>query len=129
MSRKTPLGTVKGLGSAKSGNEHWWSQRMSAVALLPLGLWLILSLARLAHNGLTDYASLAQWVSMPFNAMMLVAALLVLLYHSQLGVQVVIEDYAAEGASRIGALMLQKFLHLIIAVIGVFSVLKIAFGA
>jgi len=72
---------------------------------------------------------MAAWVSSPFNAMMLVATLLVVLYHSQLGVQVVIEDYAAEGASRVGALMLQKFLHLIIAVIGVFCVLKLAFGA
>lgn len=129
MSRKTPLGRVKGLGSAKSGSHHWWSQRMSAVALLPLGLWLILSLARLAHSGATNYANLSAWVSSPFNAMMLIATLLVVLYHSQLGVQVVIEDYAAEGSSRIGALMMQKFLHLIIAVIGVFSVLKLAFGA
>ncbi len=129
MSRKTPLGRVKGLGSAKSGSHHWWSQRMSAVALLPLGLWLILSLARLAHIGATDYSSLSAWVSSPFNAMMLVATLVVVLYHSQLGVQVVIEDYAAEGSSRVGALMLQKFLHLILALIGVFSVLKLAFGA
>ncbi len=129
MSRKTPLGRVKGLGSAKSGSHHWWSQRMSAVALLPLGLWLILSLARLAHSGATNYANLSAWASSPFNAMMLIATLLVVLYHSQLGVQVVIEDYAAEGSSRIGALMMQKFLHLIVAVIGVFSVLKLAFGA
>lgn len=102
---------------------------MSAVALLPLGAWLILSLARLVHRGATDYGSLVVWVQEPFNAMMLVATLLVVLYHSQLGVQVVLEDYAAEGASRVGSLMVQKFLHLIIAVIGVFSVLKIAFGA
>lgn len=129
MKHKTPLGTVKGLGSAKSGNEHWWSQRMSAVALLPLGLWLIFSLAMLANSGATDYATLTNWASAPFNAMMLVATLLVVLYHSSLGVQVVIEDYAAEGSSRVGALMLQKFLHLVVAVIGVFSVLKLAFGA
>ncbi len=129
MSKKTPLGTVKGLGSAKSGNHHWWSQRMSAVALLPLGLWLILSLASLAHNGATDYASLVAWIQNPFTAMMLVTTLLVVLYHSHLGVQVVLEDYAAEGVSRVGSLMLQKFLHLILAVIGVFSVLKLAFGA
>jgi succinate dehydrogenase / fumarate reductase membrane anchor subunit len=61
--------------------------------------------------------------------MMLIATLLVVLYHSHLGVQVVLEDYAAEGVSRVGSLMLQKFLHLILAVIGVFSVLKLAFGA
>ncbi len=129
MSKKSPLGTVKGLGSAKSGNDHWWSQRMSAVAMVPLGLWLILSLAVLAHNGTTDYASLVAWIREPFTAMMLVVTLLVVLYHSQLGVQVVLEDYAAEGFSRVGSLMMQKFLHLILAVIGVFSVLKLAFGA
>ncbi|MFK8030550.1 MAG: succinate dehydrogenase, hydrophobic membrane anchor protein [Gammaproteobacteria bacterium] len=129
MSRKTPLGNVKGLGSAKSGSGHWWSQRMSAVALLPLGLWLIFSIATLVHNGASDYNSFALWVSAPFNAMMLVSTILVVLYHSQLGIEVVIEDYAPEGVSRIGGLMIQKFLHLIVAVIGVFSVLKLAFGA
>lgn len=129
MSKKSPLGAVKGLGSAKSGSGHWWSQRMSAVAMVPLGLWLILSLALRAHDGLTDYASLVAWIRDPFTAMMLIATLLVVLYHSHLGVQVILEDYAAEGASKVGSLMLQKFLHLILAVIGVFSVLKIAFGA
>lgn len=129
MSKKSALGAVKGLGSAKSGSGHWWSQRMSAVAMVPLGLWLILSLALLAHNGRTDYASLMAWIRDPFTAMMLTATLLVVLYHSQLGIQVILEDYAKDGASKVGSLMLQKFLHLILAVIGVFSVLKIAFGA
>lgn len=129
MKHKTPLGAVRGLGSAKKGSGHWWAQRVSAVAMLPLGLWLIFSLARLAHVDMINFSALQHWASIPLNAMLLIATIVVACYHSQLGVEVVLEDYAEKGASRVVALTLQKFLHIAAAVIGVYSVLKISFGA
>ncbi len=126
---KTPLGKVLGLGSAKHGSEHWWSQRVSAIALAPLGLWLVSSLVRLSHLDGLNYTVLSNWVSVPLNTMLLAATLVVLLYHSHLGVQVVLEDYATKGWSRTTALIIQKYLHVALGVIGIYSILKIAFGA
>ena len=121
----TPLSRVLGLGSAKDGVQHWWSQRLSAVALAFLGLWLIF-----AFLGLEDlsYANVASWMRSPFNSILMILTLLTMGYHSQLGVQMVIEDYVHAATLKVSALILTTFAHIGIVVAGVFGVLKIALG-
>src|SRR5512143_632382 len=126
MSLATPLHRVLGLGTAKGAAEHWWAQRLTAVALVPLGLWFASSLATLA--GL-DYAAVAAWVHRPVTSILLILFVGAAAYHSFLGVQVVIEDYVAGKASRVVTLMASAFAHTGLAVAAVFSILKIAFGS
>ncbi|ULQ46586.1 succinate dehydrogenase, hydrophobic membrane anchor protein [Flagellatimonas centrodinii] len=121
MSLRSPLSRARGLGSAKEGVHHFWVQRVSAVALVPLALWFVFSVARFAGN---DFAVVRHWVSDPSVAVTLILFLAVTLYHSALGIQVVIEDYIHRG--RIVALMLSKFLHVIVAAASIFAVLKVA---
>ena len=125
MNLITPLNRVLGLGSAKGGTEHWWVQRLTAVALVLLGLWLALSLAAL---DLQSFASLVNWIRQPITSVLLVLAVSTALYHSYLGVQVVVEDYV-HGKAKVVALVLSAFVHAFFAVAGLFSIMKIAFGA
>ena len=125
MSLVTPLNRVLGLGTAKGAAEHWWSQRLTAVALLPLGLWFAVSLATLPNF---DYATVASWVQRPVTSILLILFVAAVGYHSFLGVQVVIEDYVAGKASRAAALMASAFAHTGLAAAAVFAVLKVAFG-
>ncbi|WKZ11036.1 MAG: succinate dehydrogenase, hydrophobic membrane anchor protein [Gammaproteobacteria bacterium] len=122
MSLRTPLGRALGLGSAKAGFGHWWSQRVSAAALVPLGLWFVLSIAGLPS---TDYWAVAAWVGEPLHAILLILLLVSLLYHSSLGVQVIIEDYV-RGAARISALVLVQFAHVVMAVAGIYAIVMLA---
>jgi succinate dehydrogenase / fumarate reductase membrane anchor subunit len=126
MGMRTPLGRVLGLGSAKSGYGHWWGQRLSAVALTPLGLWFVVSVLGLTS---TDYWAAAAWVGEPVNAILLILLLLTLLYHSNLGVQVVIEDYVHHRGAKVVALVLTRFSHALMAVAGVYSVVVLSIGA
>lgn len=125
MNLITPLNRVLGLGSAKGGTEHWWVQRLTAVALVPLGLWLALSLAAV---DLASFTSITSWIQQPMTSVLLVLAVLTALYHSYLGVQVVVEDYV-DGGLKIALLVVSTFAHAFFAVAGLFSILKIAFGA
>jgi succinate dehydrogenase / fumarate reductase, membrane anchor subunit len=125
MSMQSPLGRVLGLGSAKSGYEHWWGQRLSAVALAPLGLWFLASVLGLAS---TDYWAVAAWAGEPLNAILLVLLLVTVLYHSSLGVQVVIEDYVHHGPAKVGALVIARFAHMALGVAGVYSVITLSVG-
>jgi succinate dehydrogenase / fumarate reductase membrane anchor subunit len=122
----TPLNRVLGLGSAKSGAEHWWLQRVTAAALAALGLWLAVALASLPDY---TFATVIAWVRHPTTAIMLFLAVITASYHSYLGVQVVLEDYVHGAAMKIVSLVLSLFAHFEVAVIGVYSVAKIAFGA
>ena len=122
----TPLNRVLGLGSAKEGVEHWWRQRLTAVALAVLGSWLAVSFCML---GDFSFAVVTAWLGAPLNAVLMILTLLTLAYHSQLGVRVVIEDYVHGHGTKLVSLAAMTFAHVILAVAGVFSVLKIAFGA
>jgi len=123
MKFRTALYNVRGLGSAKSGTHHWWMQRVTAIALIPLMLWLAWSLARL--SGL-DYAAALAWVRSPTTSVLLISTLLALVYHAKLGLQVVIEDYVhAEGVKFISLIAI-KFLCLLLALTGVLAVLRIS---
>jgi succinate dehydrogenase / fumarate reductase, membrane anchor subunit len=126
MSLRSPLGRARGLGSAKEGVHHFWVQRVSAVALVPLSLWFVFSVAQLAGG---DYAAVRHWVSAPSVAVTLVLFLGAALYHSMLGVQVVVEDYVAHEGARIATLLLMKFIHVVVAAASIFAVLKVALGA
>jgi succinate dehydrogenase / fumarate reductase membrane anchor subunit len=126
MSLRHPLGVARGLGSAKSGTAHWWAQRVSAIALIPLSLWFAGSVLHLA---LADYVVVITWLHTPWVAVLLSLFLVTLLYHGYLGVQVVVEDYVHAEWLKITSLLGLKFLCILLAAAGVFTALRIAFGA
>jgi succinate dehydrogenase / fumarate reductase membrane anchor subunit len=126
MSLMTPLNRVLGLGTGKGAAEHWWMQRMTAVALLPLGLWLAYELLTLPGF---DYTSVAAWVREPVTSILLILLVVAAGYHSSLGVQVVIEDYVTGKGSRAATLMASTLAHVALTIAAVFAVLKIAFGS
>ena len=121
----TPLSKVKGLGSAKEGTTHFWRQRMTALILIPLVLWIAFSLAALP----LDHATLVSWIQQPLVSIALVLLIVSTFYHAQLGLQVVIEDYVSSHSLRTLILLGSNFLCLLFGIVGVISVLKIAFGA
>ena len=126
MSLVSPLNKVIGLGSAKEGAEHWWMQRLSAVALIPLGLWFSFALGAMDQ---LDYSSVVEFIRYPVNSILLVLALIALTYHSQLGVQVVVEDYVHSSSLKIITIVAVSFAHILVAVAGIFAILKVALGA
>jgi succinate dehydrogenase / fumarate reductase membrane anchor subunit len=126
MSLKTPLGRVLGLGSAKEGTDHWWGQRVSAIALVLLGSWFVYSLLRL--DSLT-YLDVIRFIGMPLNAVLLSLLSLTLAYHSYLGVQVVIEDYVHAPGTKVVSLLLSRFAHIFVAIAAVYAILVIGIGS
>jgi succinate dehydrogenase / fumarate reductase, membrane anchor subunit len=125
MSLRSPLGRVLGLGAAKEGAGHWWSQRVSSVGLLLLAPWFVVALLGL---GSLDHTAVLAWIGRPVNAILLVLLIGTMAYHSQLGVQVVVEDYVAHKGAKIATLLIVNFLHVVAAVLGIFAVLRIAFA-
>ena len=125
MSLRSPLGQVLGSGSAKDGTEHWWAQRVTAVALLILGSWFLISIMRLDSFA---YDSMVDWAGRPFNSVMLLLLSLTLAWHSALGVQVVIEDYVYGPFIKVVSLLLNRFAHAFLAIAAVVAILKIALG-
>ncbi len=123
---RTPLSKAKGLGSANDGVEHFWVQRLTALALIPITLWFCFSVASLPN---ADYAAVAAWLSSPFNAAMMIITVIISFHHAQLGLQVIIEDYVSCHAKRTAAIIAVKFGCFLFGVIGVVSVLKVAIGA
>ncbi len=127
MARKytrSPLARAGGLGSTKEGVEHWWRERVTAVALVPLTLWFATSI--IAHSG-SDYAVFVTWLKTPSAALMMVLLLIVLFYHTALGLQVIIEDYV-HSAAKIPALVLIRLGCFALAAAGILAVLRIVFG-
>ena len=121
---RSPLGRVRGFGSAKEGVNHWWGQRIAGVALVPLILWFVIALIQ--HTG-ADRAVVVAWLHQPVTAVVMVLMLVASFYHMALGVQVVIEDYVHTEFTKITLLVLDKFLCAILAAAGIFAVLRIAF--
>jgi succinate dehydrogenase / fumarate reductase membrane anchor subunit len=125
MSFRSPLAQARGLGSAKEGTSHWWMQRLTALALLPLVGWLMVSVLQLVG---ADYLAIKNWVANPFNSIALICLMLALSYHSSLGVQVVTEDYLRrQWLSRL-IIITVYFLKVLIAVTSIYAILKISFG-
>ena len=126
MSLQSPLGKFLGHGSAKSGTEHWWAQRVTSVALVPLCVWFVFAL--LGMGGDYSHASVSAWVAQPFNAIFLILLVITLLYHSQLGMQVVFEDYIHTGWLYVATMMVSKFAHVVAGVACLYSIVIISVG-
>jgi len=120
---RSKLGQVRGLGSTREGVHHWWAQRMSSVALLPLSLWFIYSLITLTGS---DYVAFQAWMSEFGNAVFTVLLLVAMFHHAQLGLQVVIEDYVHSELWKMGMLLFVKYGSVLFAASGVFAVFKIS---
>lgn len=120
---RSALGRVRGLGSAKSGVHHWWVQRMTAVALVPLCLWFIFAVFALSGEPLVTVQA---WIARPINTVLLLCLIGALFHHLQLGMQVVIEDYIHEDGVRLVALIAMRAGVVLLALTAAVSVLKVA---
>lgn len=126
MSLRSPLGQVLGSGSAKQGVHHWWVQRLTSLALVPLSLWFLVSLFTLPSLG---HAAVAAWMAQSSTAPLLILLVLVGAWHSHLGVRVVVEDYVHGAFARTVTLIVLSFAHVLIGAAGVVAVLRVALGA
>ncbi|HEV2702538.1 MAG TPA: succinate dehydrogenase, hydrophobic membrane anchor protein [Steroidobacteraceae bacterium] len=126
MSLQTPLGRVRGLGSAGNGVHHWWVQRLTALALVPLAIWLLVSLLTLPA---LDFVTVVTWIAGTWTASLLTLFVLIACWHSSLGIQVIFEDYVQDHGLKTLILVLSGFVHAVLAALGVFAVLRIAFGS
>lgn len=122
---RTPIHRAVGLGSAKSGSAHWWSQRITAAALVPLMLWLTGSLISLAGR---DYHAFIGWLHNPITVVLLSLLLIALFRHTVLGLEVIAEDYIHACGLKIITIGLLRFAGVILAASGIFAMLVIAFG-
>lgn len=125
MQVRSPLARARGFGAAQNGTSHWWSQRISALALIPLTFWFVFSLV--THVG-GDYAATVAWISAPTTVVLLIIYLAVTFYHSQLGLQVVVEDYVHHEWLKLGTRIILQFINVIVAVAAILSVLWISLG-
>jgi succinate dehydrogenase / fumarate reductase membrane anchor subunit len=124
MSLRSPLGRVRGLGSAREGVGHWWAQRVTAIALVPLTVWFVTALLCIAQ---AEYGLVRAWIAQPFTTVLLVALLFSTFYHATLGLQVVIEDYIHQESVKLAALLVMKFLLILLGGSAILAVLRIAF--
>ena len=122
---RSALGRARGLGSAKEGMHHWWAQRLTALALIPLTVWFVASLIGLAGAGHEDFVL---WLANPVNATAMILFLAIAFHHAQLGVQVALEDYVASHALRTTSVIVVKFLCFGLAAFSIVSTLIVAFG-
>ncbi len=123
MSIRTPLAHVRGLGAAKDGTHHWWMQRVTSIALVPLVLWFIISLLAVSQ---ADYDTFRHWLSNPYRAGAMVALLATVFYHASLGMQVIYEDYVRPEGAKFIALLVTQFVLFLLGAISIVAVLKIA---
>ncbi|MBP0463529.1 succinate dehydrogenase, hydrophobic membrane anchor protein [Roseomonas sp. PWR1] len=120
---RSPLGRVRGLGAARGGTHHWWMQRVTSIALLPLTLWLVFSLAGMPDSTWQEATS---WIGRPFNAVLLLAFLAAAFHHTAAGLQVVIEDYLRPELARMGAILAVKGACALLWLAATLAVLRIA---
>lgn len=125
MRLRTPLAQARGLGAARDGIHHWWTQRLTALALIPLSLWLGASIITITR---ADYPTAVEWVQSPVVAVLLLLFIAVAFYHAQLGMQVVLEDYVHGGWAKVATIILSKFLMIALAFVAGFAVLRVALG-
>jgi len=123
MDMKTPISKVRGLGSAKSGTEHVWMQRVTAVALVPLVIWFMASVVQMTT---ADYFTVRAWLASPVSAILMILFIVAGLYHLRLGLQVIVEDYIHTRGMKVALELLILYGCSIIALACVFSILKIA---
>jgi succinate dehydrogenase / fumarate reductase membrane anchor subunit len=120
---RSDLGRVRGLGSAKEGVGHWWAQRVTAIALIPLSIWFVASLVFLTD---IDHATAMQWLGSPITLGLMALFLVALIYHAVLGLQVVVEDYIHGHATKLILLLLVQFAGFALGAAGIVAMLVIA---
>ena len=123
---RSPLGRALGLGSAKEGVEHWWRQRTTALALVPLTIWCVIWVIAMAG---ADLAAMVAWMHNPISAVLMIVLIVATFYHAALGLQVVIEDYVHSEGLRLATLIVMRGLCVLFVVRGVLAVLTLAFAA
>jgi succinate dehydrogenase / fumarate reductase membrane anchor subunit len=121
---RSALGRVRGLGSARNGTHHWWMQRVTSIALLPLTIWFVVNMIGLLGRG---YMETMYWIAAPRNAILMIALIALTFHHMAAGLQVVIEDYVRKECQRIVALLVMKGACALLALACAFSVMRIAF--
>ncbi len=126
MSLRSPLGTVLGHGSAKDGVHHWWVQRLTSIALIPLTVWFVVSLFSLPS---LDHVTVVAWLTQGWTALLMLLFITVTAWHSHLGVRVVVEDYVHGHGTKTLVLIVSAFAHALAAAAAAFAVLKVAFGS
>ena len=122
---RTPLARARGLGSAKQGVHHWWAQRITAVALIPLVVWFAVSLVMLSG---ADYGVVRAWIGAPLVMVLLILTIAVGLHHAQLGMQVVIEDYVHADGVKLALIVLVRFIAVFFGLAAIVAILSIGFG-
>jgi succinate dehydrogenase membrane anchor subunit len=123
MDTRTPLARVRGLGSAREGVQHWWMQRLTAAALVPLTVWFVADLVALSGR---PWAEVAAWLGHPLDAALTIAVIALVFHHGQLGLQVVIEDYVHQEGRKLAAIAVVKFLAAFLALLAILAVLRLA---
>lgn len=121
-SLRSDLARVRGLGSAKEGVGHWWAQRVTALALVPLTIWFVASIVSLTG---ASHAAVVDWIASPVPALLLVLLIVATFYHGQLGLQVVIEDYVPADGPKVALILLVKAAAILLALAAVFAVLRV----
>ena len=125
MSFRTPLGRVRGLGSAKDGTGHWWMQRLTALALVPITVWFVVSVIGMAG---ASYAEFSAWLANPLVAGLFLILIAATFYHAVLGLQVVVEDYLHNEGVKIATLLVIKALGVLLGLTAALSVLRLLFA-
>ncbi|MBL8658570.1 MAG: succinate dehydrogenase, hydrophobic membrane anchor protein [Rhodospirillales bacterium] len=125
MEMRSSLGRVRGLGSAKEGVGHWWAQRFTAIALVPLSIWFVFAAISLIG---VDYATFRAWLAIFGNALAMTVLVGTLFYHAYLGMQVVIEDYVHHEPARVIALLASRFIIFVLAVSCILAIALVAMG-
>ena len=123
--RRTPLARARGLGSAKLGVHHWWAQRLTAIALIPLVVWFAISLVMMSG---ADYNVVRAWIGSPYVMVLLILTITIGLHHGQLGMQVVIEDYVGGDGWKLALIVLVRFIAVFFGLAAVVAILRIGFG-
>ncbi|HEX9465143.1 MAG TPA: succinate dehydrogenase, hydrophobic membrane anchor protein [Alphaproteobacteria bacterium] len=121
-SLQSDLKRVRGLGSAKAGVGHWWAQRVTALALIPLTLWFVASVIGLVG---ASHAAVVDWIASPIPAVLLVLLIAATFHHAQLGLQVVIEDYVHREGAKVALILFVKGAAIVLALAALFAVLRI----
>ncbi len=122
---RTPLARARGLGSAREGVKHWWAQRLTAIALVPLVVWFAISLVMLSG---ADYDIARAWIGSPLVMVLLILTIVIGLHHGQLGLQVVIEDYIHGDGWKLALIVAVRFVAVIFGLAATVAILRIGFG-
>jgi len=123
---RTPLSRARGLGSAHHGAAEWLSAGLMSAALVPLTLWLVFAVLRLAQ---LDYYGAVEWIRSPVNVSLMVLTVLIAFAHMHHGMRVVIEDYVHQRLGKLGALALSLFVSGLAGALTIFSILKVALAS